>query len=75
MHVAQPPSPPDIDQMIQHKDVHDVVRKELGLAESVKSEKTVKKPDPVASDHNENSMGEEEGGLLSRIKALFGGQP
>lgn len=76
MHVAQPPSPPDIDQMIQHKDVHDLVRQELGLPERPKDKngKVIKKevatPDVTTDEVSEM----ESKGLLDRIKSLFGGQ-
>lgn len=77
MRVAQPPLPPDIDKMIQHQDVHDLVRKELGLPERQKPDQDNKKPlseDKKTQDNEDDSSSTTPRGLFARVKSLFGGK-
>lgn len=81
MEVTKAPAPPDIDKMIQHKDVLDLVRKELGLPEREKPESNrdtnTDTQNKNTDSHNENSLdivNEPSGGLFSRMKNLFGGK-
>ena len=68
-HVAQPPSPPDIDKIIHHHDVLDQVREELGLPKRDlhKESKTDKQQATINIDTP-------DAGVLGFIKSLFGGK-
>ncbi|MCF6204971.1 MAG: hypothetical protein L3J59_15100 [Methylococcaceae bacterium] len=84
MQVAQPTLPPDINKMIQHRDVLDLVREELGLPaledpkqkkETGSSDKPMVQP-LTAEDENRSHVNENDinsSGFFSRIKSLFGG--
>jgi len=69
MHVAEAPPPPDIDKMIQHSDVHDLVRKELGLPDRNPSK-------PIDNSETDNTWGvndpDKPRGLFSKLKSFFG---
>lgn len=84
MQVAQPSLPPNIDKMIQHRDVLDLVREELGLPAREKPKQNIKKtssdepriqPDTEGDENgnNVNKNGTKASGLFSSIKSLFGG--
>jgi hypothetical protein len=78
MQIAQPAPPPDIDKIIQHKDVLDLVRKELGLPERPKPEQDNKKPlaeELEAQSITNNNTSTKPRGFFGRIKSLFGGKP
>ena len=75
MHVAAIPEPPNIDKMIQHHDVHDQVREELGLpplnpVESSVNESNNKSSATWGVDNN----ADKPRGLFGRLKSLFGGK-
>ncbi len=76
MQVAQAPLPPDIDKIIQHSDVLDLVRKELGFPEKQTPEKTPKKSVSETAKTQNNTDDNiditEFDSLLNRLKSLFG---
>ncbi|HFC92100.1 MAG TPA: RNA-directed DNA polymerase, partial [Leucothrix mucor] len=68
-HVAQPPSPPDIDKIIHHHDVLDQVREELGL-----SKRDLHKESKTDKQQATINIDTPDAGVLGFIKSLFGGK-
>jgi retron-type reverse transcriptase len=68
MRIAQPPSPPDINKMIQHRDVLEQVREELGLPNQDSDNSNNSK------ESKQSLINPPKAGVLRFIKSLFGGQ-